>query len=237
MGRITTSCVVLFGLTAASCGGGGSSGTQNPGGGDGDVFSLLVDTLGVTATFPANGAVQVPLDTSITVEFDAVLAQECLAEPDTWLKVDGSGSSLAGTFEIAGSGRSFKFTPTAPLVVETDYVFQLSALTCDVDGKLLEEEFTFGFRTIDTTPPTVVSADVAEGASGVSRTQTITIDFSEDLGPTSVTPATLYLRDTFGTDYATTTTVTNHQIVVDPAIDLPGNRNFVLVARGGGSRV
>ncbi|MCA8942119.1 MAG: Ig-like domain-containing protein [Planctomycetes bacterium] len=237
MGKNATLCIGLIGLLAAGCGGGGTAGNSNPGGGGGDVFSLLVDTLRVSATFPADGAVQVPVNAEIAIEFDGVIAQECTAEPDTWLKLDGTGAPVAGSFSVTGSGRTVRFRPDSPLAIETDYVFQLSALTCDVDGKLLEEEYSFGFRTIDTTPPTVANASVADGASGVSRTAAITIDFDEDLSPTSVTPTTVYLKDVFGSTFATAAAVDGSRLTVDPVIDLPGNRGFVLVALGGASGV
>ncbi len=235
MGKISTLVLVGVGLafTACSKGGGSSGGASTPGG----VVSLLIDTLGVVGHSPADDAVQIDVDAEITVEFDGVIAEECLAEPETWLRPAGSTTSVDGEFSTFNGGRSIRFRPAASLQAETDYTFQLSPLTCDDDGRLLEEDYSFTFRTFDSTPPNVTTATISPNATDIPQNVTVDVTFDEAIGEDSVAPETIYLRDVFGTTYATQTTVSGSKVTIDPDVLLPGDRAFVLVALGGNSGV
>ncbi|MGK0205693.1 MAG: hypothetical protein ACI9S9_004784, partial [Planctomycetota bacterium] len=120
--------------------------------------------------------------------------------------------------------------PNSELQAETDYVFQLSALTSDLSGRILDVTTSFTFRTFDETPPTVTGFSIADGATSVSRTGTFTLSFDEAIAPESITDSTLYLRDVFGGRYACECTTAGQTIVIAPYADLPGDRQFFIVA-------
>ena len=217
----------------SGCGGGGGTDSGSGTGGPGGTRSgLHPDLLNVLAIEPADGAVQVAVDTAIHVTFDRVLTQECLLEPDTRLQARGETDPVPWNWSITNEGRGVVFTPTAPLAIETDYVLTLSAFTCDIDGRLLEEDLTFTFRTIDETPPTVLSSSVADGAIDVGRTAPFEIQFDEAIAAESVDDVTVYLRDAFGTAWPLDLRVESDRVHAHPAADLAGSRSFVLVARG-----
>lgn len=202
-------------------GGGGNSGDGNTGAAFGSVQLL--------AHVPADGEVQVDPATVLRFEFDAPMAVESFGDEDTWLRKVGSTTNVPGAYARSTGGR-VSFTPAQPLDRESDYVFQLSGLTCDQSGRILDVQQSFAFRTLDTTPPTITSVDVADNATDQSRTRTFTITFNEALGPASVTDDSLYLRDVFGFRYVATRTIHGNAVTLDPAADLPGDRLFYLVA-------
>ena len=212
-----------FAMATAACGGGG--------GGSSDFGNANDATFGAAQLLdhsPGDGEVQVALDSPIVLLFDANMAADTFADEDTWLRVDGTTQNVAGSFTRGNAGRVV-FTPAQPLLAETDYTFQLSGLTSDDSGRILDVTHSFSFRTLDTTPPQISSLDVAAGATGQSRTRTYTVTMSERIGAETVTDASFYLRDQFGTRYLADRTVSGTTMTLDPLADLPGDRLFTLV--------
>ncbi len=226
MGKHTTLTWLALGAVVAACGAGGGGGAGSSGSGS---PSNAFGTIRLLQHHPADGALQVAVDTSITLEFDGAIARDSLADADTWLRIDGTDTNVSGTFSVASNGRVL-WKPAAPLALETDYTFQVAALTCDLDGRILDVERRFSFRTLDTTPPTLLAVDVAPNSSGVERTRSFTFTFSETLAASSVNAQSLYLRDVYGTRYAANCRVDGHAVRLDPFADLPGDRQFSLVA-------
>ncbi len=222
----TLRAALLAAALLAACGGKGG------GGADAGVTETALGTVQLLTHEPHADAVQVALETTILLEFDAPIALETLADEDTWLRIDGSDSNVPGTFAIAAGGR-VRFTPASPLQAETDYVFQLSALTSDQDGRILDVSTAFGFRTLDARPPALLGVDVAAGAVDVARTRAFTLTFDEPIGAASVTATTVFLRDQFGMRYESARTVAGPTVTLDPHADLPGDRLFTLVATSG----
>ena len=224
MGTARKSAALALLLTAASCGGGGSAGSPGASNASFGVVHLLDHT-------PAADAVQVPVDTTITLEFDSAVALDSLNDEDTWLRKVGSSQNVPGAFARTGITRVV-FTPNTPLDLESDYEFQLSALTCDQAGRILDVTALFAFRTLDVTPPQLTSIDVQNGSQSESRTRTYTLTFSEPVASSSVSSATFYLRDSTQT-YAASYTVAGNLVTLDPYVDLPGNRLLFLVTKPG----
>lgn len=225
MGTACKTAALALALAAAACGGGGSEGTSGAASSSFGVVHLLDHT-------PAADAVQVPVDAPISFEFDSAMALDSFGDEDTWLRKVGSSQNVPGTFARTGVNRVV-FTPNAALDLETDYEFQLSALTCDQAGRILDVTVLFAFRTFDATPPQITAIDVQNGSQGHSRTRTYTVTFSEPIASSSVSAATFYLRDVSGKRYLGSYTVAGNQVTLDPHADLPGSRQFFLITRPG----
>ncbi len=209
-------------LCLHACGGGGS-GSGNSGTGQ-----AAYGRINLQSTVPADAAVQVALDAKITLRFDTVMVLDCMRDEDTWLRVVDSTANVSGQFALQEAGRTVTFTPDAPLLPETDYYFQVSPLTCDQSGRLLETAVRITFRTLDDTPPRVVSANVLPGENGRSRTAPLVLTLSETLAAASVTATTVVLRDTFNQRYPCTRLVNGTTLSVQPLADLPGDRQLTL---------
>lgn len=228
----TLAGTLVLAWTLAGCGGGGGSTGGSSGGGGSGGTGNLAGALNLVSSSPADQGVNAATDAAVELRFDGALAAECLADDDTWLEAPGP-RKVAGSWRLTDASRTAVFTPASALDPETDYVMHVSPLTCDGNGRLLEVERTVAFRTVDHTAPTIVAATVAEGATGVSASQPLGITFSEAIDPTSVTTTSAYLSDTYGTRYALVPTVTRENLALQPVVDLPGDRSFVLVFAGG----
>ncbi|MFO1077829.1 MAG: Ig-like domain-containing protein [Planctomycetota bacterium] len=208
---------------AAACSGGGGGGA-----GSGTTQTARYGLITALAHEPADGTVQVPLAASIVIEFDAAIALDSLGDEDTWLRVAGSTNNVPGRFTANLDQSRVTFTPLSPLARETDYEFQLSGLTCDDQGRLLDAALHFAFRTLDETPPQLLGVDVQPGEQARSRTGTFTYTFSEAIAAASLSTSTLRLRDVFGASYAGGRTAVGNTVVFAPFADLPGDRLFTL---------
>ena len=212
----------LLALTA--CGGGGAKGNSSFDGSSGS-------TLGVVKLLdhsPASGAVQVPADVVLQLQFDASMANASFAFADTWLRETETQTDVQLTFSSSSNGR-VEARPEAPLKPETEYTFQLAALTADVHGRILDQTTTFAFWTIDTAAPSLTGFDVPQNAANVSRQGPFTLSFDEPIAPSSLNGQAIYIRDVFGGSYACQSEVTGDDVVVTPVADLPGDRPFFLV--------
>ncbi len=221
--------MAMLGLAAftSACGGGGGSvegGNSSNGTANGAAFGIVH----LLASAPADGEVEVAASQPIVLEFDSAIAVDSLGDEDTWLRRHGTSQNLPGSFVLSNAGRRVTFTPAAPLAIESDYEFQVSGLTCDNDGRLLDATETVSFRTVDATPPTLLSVDVQDQSTDRSRTDPFTFTFSEAIAQASLTAASLHLRDVYGASYPGTRTANGHTVVFDPHADLPGNRLFTL---------
>ena len=222
MGRGNLTYALALACVLTACSGGGEEGQAFDTGAEG-----LLGAVQLLEHWPADDATQVELGASITLRFDAAMALDSFGDEDTWLRVRGSSTNVAGSFAAGNDGRVV-FTPTQALAAETDYVFQLSALTCDLTGRILDVVVAFGFRTFDETPPVLQSVDVAQNAQGVARTRSFRTTFNEDIGATSVTGSSCYLRDQFGFNHPAALAVTGATVVLTPYADLPGDRQLTL---------
>lgn len=221
MGRIRQRAGTAVLLLAAACGGGGGADVGNG-------VSGAFGTVRLLGHEPSADAVQVPLGAVVDLVFDADMALDSFGDADTWLRPAGGAAAVPGAFTRGSNGR-VRFTPAAPLAPETDYVFQLSPLTCDEAGRILDATVTFAFRTFDATPPQIVGADVAANATGVARTRSFTVTCNEAIAPGSLGDGSFYLRDLFGIRYASLRSVSGSTVTLAPLADLPGDRQCFLV--------
>lgn len=223
MGKRISLAVALLPWLCTACGSGGGGSA-----GQGSAANAAFGVVRLVDHTPVADAVQVALDATIQLQFDADMALESFGDEDTWLRAVGTTDDVPCTFTRGASGR-VACRPDAPLAAETDYVFQLSALTSDLNGRILDVTTSFTFRTYDATPPAVLGVDVAEGTQDVDRLRTFTLTFDEAIAPASVQPATLYLRDGFGFRHPCDYAFDGALLTLDPRADLPGDRQFYLV--------
>jgi hypothetical protein len=224
MSKRTTWVAAGWLVLASGCGGGGG-GQSTPGG----IASPSLGTVQLLDHAPNQAALQVAVDAGIEFLFDSVIALDSLGDQETWLRVAGSSSTLPGSFHASEGGQRIRFQPAAPLLRETDYEFQLSGLTCDLQGRLLDRNFLLSFRTLDESPPVLLHVSVSEGAQNQARDGSFTFTFQERIAAASLTPDSLYLRDGFGRHYPGSRKALGHTVVFAPFAELPGERDFTLV--------
>lgn len=228
MARTNNHALAMALLLAACGGGGGGTGTSGNGGAAGSAFGAIQ----LLQHSPADDAVQVPLEAAIVLDFDSAMALDTFGDEDTWLRRSGSEVDVPGEFSRGPSTR-VKFTPAAPLEPESDYTFQLGGLTSDLDGRIVDVTIQFSFRTFDATPPSLVAVSVPDNSVDQPRDVAYHLTFSEAISSASVTESALYLRDNFGFKYPAQRSVDGAVVTLRPYADLPGTRQFQLIAAPG----
>ncbi|MEN3001977.1 MAG: Ig-like domain-containing protein [Armatimonadota bacterium] len=97
-------------------------------------------TVRLISSTPAAGATNVPLNTSIVLNFDGAI------NPASTFVVRGANAVVPGTITFSNSNQTLTFTPTVPLDPATTYTVDFSGLTTQLGGPL-QGPYTFTFTT------------------------------------------------------------------------------------------
>lgn len=141
----------------------------------------------VISVTPANGAVGVILNTTVTATFSSVMASGTINTATFTVKGPGS-TAVAGTVTL--SGATATFTPSSFLAANTLFVGTITTGATDPTGTPLAANFTWSFTT---GAPTVISTVPAKNATAVAVNTTVTATFSTVMNPATITGATFTL--------------------------------------------
>jgi len=186
----------------------------------------------VSATSPANGAAGVGPASLVTITFSESVQAATINATNITLKLTSSGATVAGTLAFNGTD-AVTFTPSAPLA-QGNYTLTVSNVK-DVAGNLMASPSVTTF-TVDATPPTVSSIVPTNGAVGVATNIAVQVTFSEAMDASSITNATILLRNT-GTSVQVPATVTysstTHAATLTPSGPLSNATNYTVVVTTG----
>ncbi len=144
--------------------------------------SFTVDTPpAVTSVTPANGAINVPLNSTVTIDFN----KQVNVNASSFKLECPSGTPVAFTVTPASPASAFTLTPTASLPGGTACTVTVVAaqVTDTTFNQHPAADFTSTFTT--DTPPTVTSTVPANGATGIDPAQNITVNFSKPVTATA----------------------------------------------------
>ena len=152
----------------------------------------------VTSVAPANGATGVATGTAVTETFSETINVATLTTT-TFVLRDPGNAVVPAAVTYNAATRVGTLTPSAALANATTYTATItggSSGVRDLAGNALAGNIVWSFTTVaDTTPPTVTSVTPANGATGVSKSTTITATFSEAISDAALTTSTFVLRD------------------------------------------
>jgi hypothetical protein len=142
----------------------------------------------VVSTSPANGATGVAVTAVSTVTFSE--AMDCSTLAAATLGESLNGASVAGG--VICNGASATFAPSVHLEPNAVYAAAVQAGVKDLNGNALAATYSWSFTTAPGggSPPTVVSASPANGATGVAVTAVSTVTFSEAMDCSTLVAAT-----------------------------------------------
>jgi len=143
-------------------------------------FTFTVDATPprVTSSSPAGGQAGVPVDTQISLTFSEAL--ELGAAPAPFTLTGPSGPVPLVFVSENANMNTFTYAPASPLAMATTYTVDYS-MVFDLAFNSPTPPATFVFTTAAPPPLTLRSSMPANGQSGVSSTQQIILDFSNDL--------------------------------------------------------
>lgn len=145
----------------------------------------------VTSTNPLDGAINVPLDQTITVLFNKEMNPTTFTQSSFIIEEAGS-VVIAGNVSLSGATASFN--PTNALLINTTYVGTVKTLVKDMDGNALQEDYVFTFSTGSTVTPVVASTDPMDLATNVFLNKTVAANFNMLMNHSTINTSTFTLR-------------------------------------------
>jgi len=190
--------------------------------GDGSWYQPVYGTIPtVSSTNPANYDTNVPILTLVTAVFSEAMDPATITATTFTVK--------QGTTDVPGavtySGVTAVFTPTNPLLAPNSlFICTITTGAKSSAGTLLASNYVWVFTTgatPDTTPPTVSFTAPANGATAVDHNRLADVAFSEAMDPTTITTATLSIKETIsGTNVAGTVTPVGSSAIFRPSASL-----------------
>ncbi|KAB2914335.1 MAG: DUF3494 domain-containing protein [Bacteroidetes bacterium] len=144
----------------------------------------------VIATDPANNAVGVPLNKTITATFNMPMDSSTI--DDTTFIVRNGATAIAGSVSYNGVTASFK--PISQLAANTVYTATITNSAKNKAGTAMAANHVWTFTTGTTVAPTVTSTDPADNATGVFINKVIQANFSMPMDAATVNNATFMLK-------------------------------------------
>jgi len=140
----------------------------------------------VVSTVPVSAATGVPINQVLSATFSKAMNCATLTSPATTFTVTGpSAAAVAGTVNCTGTIATF--TPAALLATNTLFTARVTTGAADLAGNALASDYVWSFITVPApTPPTVISAVPANGATGVPINQALSATFSEAMNPATI---------------------------------------------------
>ena len=165
----------------------------------------LTDTTAprVTATINANGAVGVAINTKAGATFSESMAPLTITNVNFAMKETVTNAPVAGT--VSYSGVDAVFIPLANLKNSTNYTLTIKGGVggvTDLAGNPMASDFVWSWTTgalADTTAPTVIVVNPAEGAVNVATTSTVNATFSEAMDSLTINTSSFTVGGVTGT--------------------------------------
>jgi len=147
----------------------------------------------VSSTDPANVAINVALNQKVAATFSKTLDASTMTTATFTLK--------QGTTPISGfvsySGTTAIFAPASNLLPNSIYTATITTGAKDLAGNALVNDYVWSFTTgaaVVVTPPTVLSTDPLDLATGVALNQKIAATFSKTMDAATITTAIFTLK-------------------------------------------
>src|SRR5205807_2599056 len=129
----------------------------------------------VIAQAPPNGAINVPLTTTVSATFSKPMNAATITTATFTLRAAGAAANVPATVTVNAAGTVATLTPATPLALGTVYTATVAATVTDVAGTPLGTASVWSFTT---TPLAVIAVAPAPGATGVPLNTTVTATFN-----------------------------------------------------------
>jgi hypothetical protein len=143
----------------------------------------------VESVNPENGTLNVPLNKTISVNFN----QEMKAS-----SFDQATFTLQGTTLVAGtvsfSGKTATFSPTAPLTANTTYTGSIKTAVQNMMGDTLEADYVWTFSTGSSLNPMVISTDPINKTTDVVLNKIVAVNFNMPMDQATINASTFTIK-------------------------------------------
>ena len=148
----------------------------------------------VTSTVPANSATGVATNSAISATFSKAMNPSTI-NTTTFTLMQGT-TPVSGAATYAAVGDTATFTPSSNLAPNTLFTATVTTGVQDLAGNAMASSFVWSFTSgaaPDTTPPTVVSTNPINNATGVAINQTVNATFSKAMDPSTINTSNITL--------------------------------------------
>ncbi|MBK9109121.1 MAG: Ig-like domain-containing protein [Saprospiraceae bacterium] len=143
----------------------------------------------VISTDPINNATGVALSKVLSASFSTAMDPTTINSSSFLLK-EGTNSVLG---LVTYSGVTASFTPLALLKANTLYTATITTIAKNLAGVSLVSNYVWTFTTIANIPPTVISTDPLNNATGVVLNKQVAATFSVQMDPATINSSTFTL--------------------------------------------
>src|SRR6202795_5242352 len=147
----------------------------------------------VTSTVPANGATGVPLNQAISTTFSEPMNAATITTATFTLTGPPGATAVTGTVTYVAASNTAIFTPAANLTASTVYTATITTGATSVCGNALAANFVWAFKTgatTNTSAPTIISTNPANGAAAVPINQKVSATFSAAMNAATINGTT-----------------------------------------------
>jgi hypothetical protein len=148
-----------------------------------------------TVVNPLPGAINVPLNTVIQIEYDEPLDSTTVTLSNITLQNYDSGGYLSPNLSLTGNGQVINIAPTSNLSAHTDYQACVTNGVKNTAEKKVAPNcyfFTTG-ATTDTAAPTIVSLAPTNNSTNIGTNAAVSVNFNKSINPVSATSSTIQL--------------------------------------------
>lgn len=143
----------------------------------------------VLSTSPDNGAINIPLDKTITVVFNEEMNAATFNQSSFTLQ----GSTLV-TGTVSFNGDTASFVPTNPLTPNTTYTGRIKTSVKNLTGNTLQVDYVWTFSTGATVTPMVIATDPLNNATNVFLNKIVSADFNMVMNQATINGTTFTLK-------------------------------------------
>ena len=186
----------------------------------------------VTATNPANAAKGVGINRKVTATFSTAMDPSTITTASFTLRQ--GNTILAGAVALAGMTATF--TSNSNFAPNTVFIATITTAAKDLSGNALASNYVWCFTTgatIDAAPPTVISTQPADKATGVTINTKITATFSKAMDPLTINTATFTLMQGTTAVSGAVTFAANATAIFTPSSNLATNTAFTATVTTG----
>lgn len=183
--------------------------------------SVVVPT--VISTDPTDIATYVGLNSNVVVRFSEAMDASTI-DSSSFTVMGVAESALSGAVSFDANSNSASFNSDTDFSVSTVYTATITTAVKSALGVPLASNYVWTFTsglTVDSTAPTVTSAQPVDASTGFALNRNITAAFSETLDPASVNAASFTLTaDSGATSVAGAVSYANKWVTFNPDSNL-----------------
>ena len=191
----------------------------------------------VTSTVPANGATGVPLNQAISATFSEPMNPATITIATFTLTGPGA-TAVAGAVTYVAASNTAIFKPAANLTASTVYTATITTGAMSAGGDALAANFVWTFKTgatTNTSAPTIISTNPANGATAVPINQKVSATFSAAMNPATINGTTFTVTGPGATLVAGTVTYSagSNTAVFAPTTNLAPSTTYTATVTNG----